>query len=96
MTQDNATTDTLLTSFATWLKSRGRSAHSLRAYRSDVGQFATWFHQHTQEPFTLAAVTDQDVAGLARPPVSGPQRHARDREPEAGRALDLLPLGKRS
>lgn len=61
MTQDNATTDTLLTNFATWLKGRGRSAHSLRAYRSDVSQFTTWFHQHTQDPFTLAAVTDQDI-----------------------------------
>lgn len=61
MTQDNATTDTLLTTFATWLKSRGRSAHSVRAYRSDVSQFATWFPQHAQEPFILAAVTDQDV-----------------------------------
>ena len=38
MTQDNATTDTLLTTFETWLKSHGRSAHSLRAYRSDVSQ----------------------------------------------------------
>jgi len=61
VTQDNATTDTLLGDFAAWLKSRGRSEHSLRAYRSDVSQFATWFHQHTQELFGLAAVTDQDV-----------------------------------
>jgi integrase/recombinase XerC len=61
VTQDNATADTLLTDFATWLKSRGRSEHSLRAYRSDVNQFTIWFHQHTQELFSLAAVTDQDV-----------------------------------
>jgi integrase/recombinase XerC len=61
VTQDNATTNTLLTDFATFLKSRGRSEHSLRAYHSDVRQFATWFHQHTQELFSLAAVTDQDV-----------------------------------
>ncbi len=61
MTQDNATTDALLTDFATWLKSRGRSEHSLRAYHSDVSQFTIWFHQHTQELFSLAAVTDQDV-----------------------------------
>jgi len=61
VTQDNAATDILLTSFETWLKGRGRSAHSLRAYRSDVSQFTTWFHQHTQELFSLAAVTDQDV-----------------------------------
>lgn len=61
MTQDNATADTLLGDFATWLKSRGRSEHSLRAYRSDVNQFTIWFHQHTQELFSLAAVTDQDV-----------------------------------
>lgn len=61
MTQDNATTDSLLTDFATWLKSRGRSEHSLRAYRSDVNQFTIWFHQHTHELFSLAAVTDQDV-----------------------------------
>ena len=61
MTQDNATTDTLLTSFETWLKGHGRSAHSLRAYLSDVRQFTAWFVQHTQEPFTLAAVDGEDV-----------------------------------
>ena len=61
MTQDNATTDTLLTSFETWLKGHGRSAHSLRAYLSDVRQFTAWFAQHTQEPFTLAAVDGEDV-----------------------------------
>lgn len=62
MTQDNATTDALLSDFATWLKSRGRSEHSLRAYHSDVQQFTIWFHEHTQERFSPPAVTDQDVA----------------------------------
>jgi len=61
VTQDNTTIDTLLTNFATWLKSRGRSAHSLRAYLSDVRQFTAWFAQHTQEPFALAAVDGEDV-----------------------------------
>jgi len=61
VTQDNATIDTLLTSFETWLKGHGRSAHSLRAYLSDVRQFSAWFAQHTQEPFTLAAADGEDV-----------------------------------
>jgi len=61
VTQDNATIDTLLTSFATWLKNHGRSAHSMRAYLSDVRQFTAWFPQHTQDPFTLAAVTGETV-----------------------------------
>ena len=61
MTQDNATIDTLLTSFETWLKGRGRSTHSLRAYLSDVRQFAAWLTQHTHDPFTLAAVDGEDI-----------------------------------
>jgi len=61
VTQDNATTDTLLTSFETWLKGHGRSSHSLRAYLSDVRQFTAWFVEHTQEPFTLVAVSGETV-----------------------------------
>lgn len=61
MIQDNATIDTLLTSFETWLKNHGRSAHSLRAYLSDVRQFTAWSAQHTQELFALATVSGEDV-----------------------------------
>ena len=57
MTQDNTTTDPLLDGFKTWLTSRDRSAHSIRAYLSDVRLFMAWFTQDTREPFTLAAVT---------------------------------------
>jgi integrase/recombinase XerC len=61
MTQDNATADVLLKDFETWLNKRDRSAHSIRAYLSDVRQFTVWFVQHTEEPFTLATVTDENV-----------------------------------
>jgi len=38
-----------------------RSAHSIRAYLSDVRQFIVWSIQHTKEPFTPAAMTDEHV-----------------------------------
>lgn len=61
MTQDNTGTDAFLTDFEKWLNKRDRSAHSIRAYLSDVRQFITWCVQHTNEPFTLAAVADEHV-----------------------------------
>lgn len=57
MTQDN----TQLDGFEKWLVKHDRSAHSIRAYLSDVRQFITWCVQHTNEPFTLAAVADEHV-----------------------------------
>lgn len=61
MTQDNAITDVLLEDFKKWLIKRDRSAQSIRAYLSDVRQFAAWFVQYTKGPFTLAAVADEHV-----------------------------------
>ncbi len=61
MTQDNTSTDVLLDGFKKWLVKHDRSAHSIRAYLSDVRQFTAWFVQDTKEPFTLAAVTDEHV-----------------------------------
>ena len=61
MTQDNATTDVLLKSFERWLVKHDRSAHSIRAYLSDVRQFIAWCVQPAKEPFSLAAVTDEQV-----------------------------------
>jgi len=63
VTQDNAGTDAFLTDFEKWLNKRDRSAHSIRAYLSDVRQFSAWFVQYTKEPFSLAAVTDKHVKG---------------------------------
>jgi site-specific recombinase XerD len=57
VTQDNAQLD----GFEKWLVKHDRSAHSIRAYLSDVRQFITWCVQHTNEPFTLAAVADEHV-----------------------------------
>ena len=61
MTQDNARTDILLDGFEKWLNKRDRSAHSIRAYLSDVRQFIAWYVQSTTESFTLAAITDEHV-----------------------------------
>jgi integrase/recombinase XerC len=57
VTQDNAQLD----GFKKWLIKHDRSAHSIRAYLSDVRQFAAWYVQHAKEPFTPAAVTDEHV-----------------------------------
>lgn len=61
MTQDNATTDALLDDFKKWLTRHDRSVHSIRAYLSDVRQFAAWYVETTGEPFAPAAVTDEHV-----------------------------------
>ena len=53
--------DDLLEKFEKSLKSLDRSAHSIRAYLSDVRLFAAWFEAHTGEPFTPEAVTDYDL-----------------------------------
>jgi len=57
VTQDNAQLD----GFKKWLIKHDRSAHSIRAYLSDVHQFAAWYVQQTKEPFAPAAVTDEHV-----------------------------------
>ena len=63
MTQDNARIDVLLGGFKKWLIKHDRSAHSIRAYLSDVRQFTAWYVQHTKEPFMLTAVADEHVHG---------------------------------
>jgi site-specific recombinase XerD len=47
--------------FRTHLETRDKSLHSIRAYLSDLRQFAAWFAEHTGEPFTLETVTEYDV-----------------------------------
>jgi integrase/recombinase XerC len=61
MTQDETYLDTLSEAFQTHLEARGRSVHTVRAYLTDLRQFATWFIDHTGEPFTLEEVTEHDV-----------------------------------
>jgi len=61
VTQDNASIDVLLDGFEKWLVKHDRSVHSIRAYLSDVRQFVTWCVQHSNEPFSLAAVADEHM-----------------------------------
>jgi site-specific recombinase XerD len=58
---ENATIEELLEQFHRYLEARDKSPHSIRAYLSDLRQFAAWFTEHTGEPFTLAATTEYDV-----------------------------------
>lgn len=53
--------DALLETFCKWLEAHDRSAHSIRAYLSDVKQFVEWFVEHTKQPFVLDAITNDDV-----------------------------------
>jgi integrase/recombinase XerC len=61
MTQEKSYLEALLEDFQSHLEARGRSIHTLRAYLTDIRQFAAWFTDHTGEPFTMANVTEHDV-----------------------------------
>ena len=61
MTLDRTSLEVLLEGFRHHLEARDRSPHSIRAYLSDLRQFATWFTEHLGEPFTLQAITEYDV-----------------------------------
>ena len=63
MTQDNEGTEVLLEGFKKWLIRHDRSAHSVRAYLSDVRQFISWCGDNRQEPCELALIDDEDVQG---------------------------------
>ncbi len=43
------------------LQERGRSPRTLRAYQFDWSQFAGWYAEVNQEPFTLERLTAMDV-----------------------------------
>jgi site-specific recombinase XerD len=58
---ENATIEELLEQFRHHLEARDKSPHSIRAYLSDLRQFATWFTEHTGETFALEAITEYDV-----------------------------------
>ncbi len=47
--------------FHTHLEARDKSPHSIRAYLSDLCQFAAWFTEHTGETFALETITEYDV-----------------------------------
>jgi len=53
--------DDVFKQFHTHLEARDKSLHSIRAYLSDLRQFAAWFAEHTGEPFALEATTEYDV-----------------------------------
>jgi site-specific recombinase XerD len=47
--------------FHAHLEARDKSLHSIRAYLSDLRQFATWFTEHTGETFAMETITEYDV-----------------------------------
>ena len=61
MTQDNEGTEALLEGFKKWLVRHDRSAHSIRAYLSDVRQFMSWCGGDSEASFELALIGDEDV-----------------------------------
>jgi integrase/recombinase XerC len=61
MSEENTLLDSLLKAFQTHLESRDRSPHSIRAYLSDLRQFAAWFVEYTGDPFTLDEATEYDI-----------------------------------
>jgi len=61
MDQDNNPIDALLNRFEAHLKKRDLSAHSVRAYLSDVRLFFAWLEEHIGEPVSLTSVTEFDV-----------------------------------
>lgn len=52
-----------LQEFETYLHNTGRSALTIKGYRSDIGGFTLWFEKTKKEPFTLCSVTPADVIG---------------------------------
>lgn len=63
MTQDNEGTEVLLEGFKKWLVRHDRSAHSIRAYLSDIRQFISWCGGNRERSFELALIDDEDVQG---------------------------------
>lgn len=63
MSQPNTSLEHLQDRFRAHLEARDRSPHSIRAYLSDLRQFAAWFVEQTGEPFALESVTEYDVRG---------------------------------
>lgn len=57
----DATLEPLLTGFRQHLEALDRSPHSIRAYLSDLRQFAAWFGDHAGESLVLEAITEYDV-----------------------------------
>jgi site-specific recombinase XerD len=55
------TIEELLEQFRHHLEARDKSSHSIRAYLSDLRQFAVWFVDHTGETFALESITEYDV-----------------------------------
>jgi integrase/recombinase XerC len=63
VTQDNEQIEVLLEGLKKWLVRHDRSAHSIRAYLSDVRHFISWCGDNRQEPCELALIDDEDVQG---------------------------------
>ena len=55
------TTIPILESYAKHLATIGKSAHTVKAYRHDLGGFAQWFTQTTGETFDPQAIGPRDI-----------------------------------
>jgi integrase/recombinase XerC len=56
-----ATAEKRFAQFLQELRERGRSPRTMRAYQFDWSQFATWYSDVNQEPFTLERLAAMDV-----------------------------------
>ncbi len=75
------------------LREKGRSPRTLRAYEFDWSQFAGWYAEVNQEPFTLERLAAMDVQDYM---TWGRQQglKANDAQPAAGLAQAVCSLGR--
>lgn len=51
----------IIVQYFAWLESRGRSASTIRAVRTDLRQFATWWEATNRQPWDVALTSERDL-----------------------------------